>query len=94
MEVPSKVYYQHYEVLQKIQKLRTSGYSRWILANPEELQKIEKMLSVFVVDKRSCKVCRSTKDTIIKSLTSLEITPQSDKKKGILHVVRTVTHAC
>lgn len=42
MEVPSKVYYQHYEVLQKIQKLRTPGYSRWILANPEELQKIEK----------------------------------------------------
>lgn len=43
------------------------------LVDTVELQWFEKrIVSFFVVDKRSLKICRSTKNTIIKSLTSLE----------------------
>lgn len=47
-----------------------------LLVDPEELQKVEKkkkMVSVFVVNKCSRKICRAINDTVIKSLTFLEV---------------------
>lgn len=59
------------------QELRKSYQRKWALRNPQELQEVKKrIVSVFMVDKPSRKNCRSTKDTVIKSLTPLEVKPQ------------------
>ena len=48
-----------------------------LLEDAQELKKIDKrIVSVFVVDKRTRKICRSTKDTVVKSLMSLGVKPQ------------------
>lgn len=48
-----------------------------ILVDPDELQKVEKIIvPVFAFDNRSRKIFRSTKDIIIKTVTSLEFKPQ------------------
>lgn len=47
------------------------------LTNPVELQKIEeRIVLVFVMDKRSRKICRFTNDTCIQSLTTLRVKTQ------------------
>lgn len=48
-----------------------------LLEEPQKLKKVDKIIvSVFVVDKRSRKICRSTKDTMVKTLKSLGVKPQ------------------
>lgn len=60
---------------------RVKGYTHLIkedgfLVDLRELKKVERrIVSVFVVDKRLCKICRLMKDNI-KSLTSLVVKPQ------------------
>ncbi len=47
-----------------------------LLEDPQELKKIDKrIVSVFVVDKRTRKICRSTKNTVLKALESFGFKP-------------------
>lgn len=62
------------EFLENVKSFAHVVTSDGLLSNPEELKKVgKKIVSVFVVDKSSRKNCRSTKDTVIKALTSLSI---------------------
>lgn len=63
-----------------------------LLMDLQKLEKVEiRIVSIFVMDKRAHKICHSTKDTVINSLTFLEVKPQR-VTKGIFHVGHTTTH--
>lgn len=78
LEVSTQVYHQFEGVLREIQ-------DDGLLVYPEMLLKLDKnrFVSVFVVDTLTRKMCCSSKDTVVKSLTSLGVKSQrSIKGKG------------
>lgn len=70
------------EFLEKVKSYAYLVTEDGFLTNPEKLQKDEKrIVPDFVVDKRSLKICRSTKDTVI--ISSGGQTSEGHKKERI-----------
>lgn len=59
------------------------------MGSGQELQKVENIIVlVFVVDEHSHKICPYTKDTVVKSLTSIGFKPQRVIKGNVFSCMK------